>query len=175
MAVLSRAAGVAATLTALAGCYSPLLRDCKVSCESQHDCATGQVCGSDGLCASPEVAGRCASLPPDAGPSARDAATDVAADVAIDGPTRLTLHVMIAGKGSVVVEGQGICSSAAPQRGDCTYQVVPSVAQTVHAVMTQLDQVFTGWTSATCGGEGATCTFTLVDATTIAARFEHGG
>ncbi|HEU4730944.1 MAG TPA: hypothetical protein VFT22_23775 [Kofleriaceae bacterium] len=168
MAVLSWAAGVAAGM-ALAGCYEPSLRDCTVSCASKRDCATGQVCGNDGLCASPEVAGHCASQGPE-GDVPHDAG---ARDAAIDGPTLVNLHVMIAGKGNVLVDGIGVCSSADPQRGDCTFQIAPHVAQTVHAVMIELDQVFIGWTSATCKGQYATCTFTPPGATTVSAKFDH--
>jgi len=47
-----------------AGCYSPELRDCAVSCASPDDCAPGQVCGSDAYCAAPEIAGTCRARSP---------------------------------------------------------------------------------------------------------------
>ncbi|HET7505655.1 MAG TPA: hypothetical protein VFK02_31765 [Kofleriaceae bacterium] len=166
MAVLSGAACVAAAMT-LAGCYAPSLRDCTVRCESAHDCASGQVCGSDGLCASPEVAGHCRD-PGDPG-APGDAAMS---DAAIDGPVLVNLHVMIAGKGIVIVDDHGMCSSTDPQHGDCMFQIEPRVAQTVHAEMIQVDMVFAGWTSTTCRNQGATCTFTPAGPTTISARFE---
>jgi hypothetical protein len=42
-----------------AACYDPSLRDCAVACRNGGDCATGQICGDDGWCAAPAVAGRC--------------------------------------------------------------------------------------------------------------------
>ena len=71
-------------------CYSPELRDCTLVCVSPRDCASGQVCGSDGLCASIERAGRCSQLPADAGTQIPDdGATEVTmldASVPIDAP-----------------------------------------------------------------------------------------
>jgi hypothetical protein len=64
---------LAALIVALVGCYSPTLRDCTLQCESPHDCAGGQVCGSDGYCAAPAVAGHCIAALADAAAS-RDAA-----------------------------------------------------------------------------------------------------
>jgi hypothetical protein len=169
---------VAAALVALAGCYAPSLRDCTVSCSSQHDCADSQVCGSDGLCASPGVAGHCASTAPDAGPNhdagmRRDAAPS---DAAVpDAPATISLHVQVIGKGSITVDGYGVCSSLDVQHGDCTYAIAPQVAQSVHALSIQPDQVFASWTSMTCSGQSVSCTFTPSAATTIAAKFVHAG
>ena len=151
---------VAAALVTLAGCYAPSLRDCTVSCASQRDCADGQVCGSDGLCASPGVAGHCAAP--------NDAAV-------ADAPATISLRVQVSGKGSITVDDHGACSSEDPQHGDCTYEIAPRVAQSVHALPIQPDQVFQSWTSATCSGHGANCTFTPTAATTIAAKFVHAG
>lgn len=166
------ACAVAAALVALAGCYAPSLRDCTVSCASQRDCADGQVCGSDGLCASPGVAGHCASPAPDAGPG-RDAAPNDAA--VADAPATISLRVQVIGMGSITVDDHGVCSSQDPQHGDCTYEIAPRVAQSVHALPIQPDQVFEKWTSATCSGQGASCTFTPSAATAIAAKFVHAG
>ncbi len=163
------ACAVAAALVALAGCYAPSLRDCTVSCASQRDCADGQVCGSDGLCASPGVAGHCER---DAG-MRRDAAPADAP--AADAPATISLHVQVIGKGSITVDDHGVCSSLDPQHGDCTYEIAPRVAQSVHALPIQADQIFQSWTSATCSGQGASCTFTPTAATTIAAKFVHAG
>lgn len=151
-----------AALAALAGCYSPSLRDCTVSCGSVSDCASGQVCGADGLCAAPELAGRCA---PDA--SVIDAPPDAA--------TTASLRVEIAGKGSVIVDGRGTCSSLDPQRGKCMYDIAIGIAQRARATPIQVDQLFESWTSATCSSQGAICTFTPTGATTITVKFGHGG
>jgi hypothetical protein len=156
----------AAGLAALAGCYSPAVRDCTVSCEAPGDCVSGQICGSDGFCAAPRMAGRCGAMAMiDAG-SPLDAAPP-------DGSSLVSLHVQIMGVGSVLVAGHGICSSAGSQRGDCMYELPANVSQTVFATPIQLDQVFTSWTSLICGGQNASCTFTPVAATTIVAKFDH--
>lgn len=167
---------VAAAGLALAGCYSPSLRDCTVSCGSAGDCATGQVCGADGMCASPAVAGRCrrvvdAGIPdapvrPDAAPP-RDAAPPPDASRTV----RLTVQIM--GKGSVTVDGAGSCSSQDPDRGSCMYDVVPGAPLSAQANPIAVSDVFTMWTSMTCAGQGARCVFTPVAATVITARFGH--
>ncbi|HSN28352.1 MAG TPA: hypothetical protein VLT45_18835, partial [Kofleriaceae bacterium] len=53
MALLARTVAAAALL---AGCYSPDLRDCTVSCASSADCAGAQVCNASHLCAAQDVA-----------------------------------------------------------------------------------------------------------------------
>jgi hypothetical protein len=173
MGVLAR--GAVAALV-LGGCYSPSVRDCTVSCESPGNCASGQVCGSDGWCAAPEIAGRCAMIAADAGVhDARAIDASATRDAASDAPRAVALRVQIAGKGSVLIDGIGACSSKDPQRGDCTYSVTAGLPLTVHAVEIELDQQFAMWTSMTCAGESARCVFTPVAATTIAARFAHVG
>jgi hypothetical protein len=173
---------VLATIAAaalLAGCYEPSLRDCTVHCASPGDCAPGQLCGVDGMCAAPGVAGHCAMVAPDAGAGLdapappRDAA--VAVDARPDAMPMARLTVQIMGKGSVVLDGSMTCSSEAPQRGMCVYSVPPGVAITAQATPIQLDQLFTMWTSSVCSGQGARCTFMPVDPTTISARFEKLG
>jgi hypothetical protein len=177
LAGLAAAAGLA-----LAGCYSPSLRDCTVSCASAGDCATGQVCGADGMCASPAVAGRCGALvdagsrdapPPhaDAAPP-RDAAIDAAPPDAAR-TVRLTVQVM--GKGSVAVEGAGTCSSLEPDKGHCMYDVAAGVPLTAQAMATDPDDAFSMWSSIPCAGQGASCLFTPAAATAITARFVHNG
>lgn len=172
-----------AAALALAGCYAPSIRDCTVSCAAADDCASGQICGADGLCAAPEIAGRCGAIPRDAsghdvGPTGdagapRDAIDRPDSD--IDATAGVSLHVQVIGKGSVIVDGSGTCSSLPPQRGDCTYDVVPGVAVTVHAVEIQPNQTFAMWTSPTCAGQTSRCVFIPVAATTISARFAKDG
>lgn len=181
MGVLGRIAGLLVLGLAAAGCYSPSVRDCTVSCGSPDDCAAGQVCGHDGMCAAPEVAGRCAMLAPDAG--SRDGGAphgdggpprDGSVDARPDAST-VRLTVQISGKGRVDVEGVGACSSLDPQKGNCAYDVMPGITLTALADQIQSDQVFTRWTSTTCSGEGPRCVFTLLAATTITARFDKTG
>lgn len=59
--MLSRVLAVLA-VAVLAGCYQPSVADCTVTCTSETSCAEGQVCGADGWCAAPSIAGRCASV-----------------------------------------------------------------------------------------------------------------
>ncbi|HEY6177064.1 MAG TPA: hypothetical protein VIX73_21555 [Kofleriaceae bacterium] len=155
----------------LAGCYEPALRDCTVSCQAPGDCASGQVCGADRMCAAPEIAGHCARIAPDAGASP-DARLEPAPDARPDASPTVRLTVMVMGKGSVVIDGTTTCSSLDPQRGNCAYDVAPGIAITAQAMAIQLDQTFTRWTSETCGGEPARCTFTPDAATVISARFD---
>jgi hypothetical protein len=151
----------------LAGCYAPSLRDCTVSCESASECASGQVCGADGLCAAPGVAGRCARMP-DAGVPPDVPAVDAAPpDIA----TTIVLRVQVMGKGSIIVDGHGTCSSRDPQRGNCMYDIAFDAPQRVRAVPIELDDLFTEWTSKTCEGEGPICTFTPVGDTSVTAKF----
>jgi hypothetical protein len=59
----SWAAVASACAALLAGCYQePLFPDCVKLCRDGADCAPGQRCGDDGLCAAPEIAGRCAAI-----------------------------------------------------------------------------------------------------------------
>jgi hypothetical protein len=169
MGVLARIATAIAiaALAALAGCYSPSLRDCTVSCEAASDCASGQVCGDDGLCAAPMVAGRCANIEVDAGTV--DAGVP---DAPPDAPVLVRLSVQVDGKGSVDVAGSGVCSSQM-MRGRCMYDIPLGVAQRVEAIAIDSKEPFVGWTSLTCFGQGAVCTFTPLTMTTVAARFGH--
>jgi hypothetical protein len=163
-------AGIAAAAgLALAGCYAPSLRDCTVSCGSTSDCATGQVCGSDGMCASPEVAGRCRTLV-DAGNLDAPAHPDAALP---DAGRMVRLTVQIMGKGSVIVDGVGACSSQDPDKGNCMYDVVAGAPLTAQANPIDASDVFAMWGSMTCAGQDARCQFTPVIATVIAARFGH--
>jgi hypothetical protein len=172
-----------ASLLVLAGCYSPSLRDCTVSCVAESDCAAGQICGDDGLCASPDRAGRCAlqqPLPPDASIDARSEDAPLPRDAAAsdasppDAPPSVALRVQIIGRGSVLVTGHPPCLSSGPQHGDCMYDIARGVPQNVVAVAMP-DQPFMSWTSATCRGQGASCTFTPTAATSVAAKFGRGG
>ena len=167
--------GWVVALAAVAGCYAPSLRDCTVSCAGPSDCASGQVCGSDGLCAAPETAGRCAADSVDAGPGLeagppRDAAVT---DAAPDGPALVKLHVQVDGTGRVQVDGSGTCSSTDPSHGNCMYDIALGVSQRVQATAIGPDQSFLGWGTITCAGQGPICTFIPPAAVTIVAKFGH--
>jgi hypothetical protein len=175
MGLLIFARPLVAALPVLAGCYSPEVRDCTVSCAAPDDCTAGQICGSDRLCAAPERAGHCASPPIDAG-RRRGSDAAVPRDAAWrDASPRVNLHVQVDGKGSVFVFGQGTCNSLDAQRGDCTYDIPLNVAQPVYALTIEPNERFSKWTSTTCSTDGEHCTFTPVAGTTITAKFEHNG
>jgi hypothetical protein len=160
----------AAAVALLAGCYSPSLRDCTVACAEPADCAPAQVCGPDGMCASPEMAGRCA-MEADAAPMPEpDAGVP---DAAPDAALLVKLRVQIDGRGSVQIDGRGTCSSADPSHGNCMYDLPLGVAQRVQAVAIDPDQTFAAWASFVCGGEGPVCTFTPLVATAVVAKFSH--
>jgi hypothetical protein len=173
-------AGIAAAAgVALAGCYSPSLRDCTVSCSSTSDCATGQLCGADGMCASPAIAGRCGAVDAGHGDAAlpRDAAADATLppDASPDAGRTVRLTVQIMGKGSVVLDGAGTCTSLDPDKGNCMYEVAAGVPLTAQATPITGTDPFAMWGSITCGGQGARCLFTPIAPTTITARFGHSG
>ena len=160
-------------LAASTGCYAPSLRDCTVSCESAGDCARGQVCGSDGLCATPEAAGHCATAEVDAG----DVDASPPRDAAVpDSPRLVALNVQVDGKGSIDVAGLGVCSSKDPSHGRCMYDIGLGIAQRVEAIAVEPDQEFDRWTSPTCAGQGAVCTFVPLTMTTlVVAKFGRSG
>ena len=120
--------------TLIAGCYTPDVADCTITCTGAAACAAGQVCGSDGYCATPSVAGHCG----------RDGGVV---------EHLVTLHVMISGPGSVRVDNAQTCME------DCSYQVAPGSTHLLEAIETHEDRPFSEWTEA-CAGQDATCTVT---------------
>ena len=167
----------------LAACYSPEVRDCTVSCASPDDCAAGQMCGADGMCASPERAGHCFAQPEivdDAGVAdgdARDGAVDapVMVDAAVDArpdapPPTVDLHVKISGRGRVVAPGIA-CDSEPPDHGDCHFTVLAGATLTLFA-WPHVGQSFDKWQGGPCAGQDASCTFTPSSSVTAAVKFE---
>ncbi len=175
MALLARAVAAAALL---AGCYSPDLRDCTVSCASSADCAGTQVCNASHLCAEKDVA--CSTMTS----TPQDAAIDTpvidaidtidaprppidAAAPPIDAPAPVIVHLHVDGHGQLA-EGTTTCQS------DC------DVSETRGAVVTVLaqglgDQQFRSWTQGPCvGSQLPTCTFTATANVTVGARFHKG-
>jgi hypothetical protein len=119
---------------AAAGCYSPSLPECILECARPDDCGPGHTCGSDGLCATPELAGRCDELDqPDARPPRPDARdNDDEPDARVDGgggpapdagPS--TLRVIVDGIGKVKVSPPigHECKSDFPTGITCNYPV----------------------------------------------------
>jgi hypothetical protein len=140
---------IAFIAAALAGCYSPEALDCTISCSAANECTDGQVCGSDGFCASPSAAGHCG------GPDGGVTSSLVALKVTLDGP------------GNVSVEGVGLCDEHDP----CTYSVRNGSPLELRASANK-DKEFVEWTGA-CSGSSSTCTLTPVTAMTqVGAKFE---
>lgn len=176
MAVLRPGVAVAMAL-AFASCYSPELRDCTVSCASQNDCAFGQVCGADQFCAAPEIAGRCSSLPGDAGQDDRDGGiidgkVETRPDAAPDALVMVPLHLKIDGDGRVLVAGQVTCEKQGPQNGDCMYQLTLGETVTLTAQPYE-SSTFERWNGAPCMLQGETCAFITTASADIHARFRR--
>ena len=164
MALLARAG----TLAALAGCYSPDLRDCTVTCASSADCAGAQVCGADHLCVQPAASGTCARIAGDAAVAMPDGGTTDAPtprDAALpDAPGPVKLHLKVDGHGELVA-GTQTCAM------DCTYEVAYGVAIEIAAIAAA-DQRFDAWTAGPCMGSSTTiCTVTPTADVTLGAKF----
>ena len=157
MALLNLGYARTAALLAIAGCYSPDLRDCTVSCATSDDCAGSQVCGTDHFCAVPAKAGTCASsMMADAGLPATDATAAGDAPPADaeqpDGPSLGALELVVMGHGQLVA-GSHICSM------DCTFMVALDPIEVV--AVGSADQTFEKWTVGPCvGSQSTTCTAT---------------
>jgi hypothetical protein len=175
-------AGVATAVAAwaaagIAACYDPSLHDCTVSCSTADDCAGGQVC-TGGLCVSPGAPSCSADMlgGVDAGSATHiDAGMMMPADAGGPPPPpgMIALHVMVDGKGMILVDGHGACDSQGAQHGDCTFMVVANAVQTVHAIADLgSGEVFQQWASTTCKNMTANCTFTPTAATTVQAKFD---
>lgn len=175
---------VAIAALAMAACYSPTLRDCTLSCADESECADGQVCGTDHLCAAPAIAGSCAALLAsdggvvDARAAPADAAHghhDDAAAPPVDAtsPTLVVLHLQIDGQGSVVVVGGGTCdSSSGMPPGNCLMNVLPGIPLQLDATPHAGSQ-FQNWSGGPCDGQGATCVVTPTMSVDIQAKFKN--
>jgi hypothetical protein len=164
-------AGVALVAASAAGCYEPELRDCTLTCSEASDCAGGQVCGSDHFCAAPAIAGRCSSLPGDAGSNGRDGGVDPPKmDARVDAPPDAPTHVTL----TISIEGQGIgtCDEAAPQNGQCAFDVPINALVTVQA-QSYSDWHFEKWTTVACITVPiASCTFYASVSTPVGVKFK---
>ncbi len=139
------------TSVLLAGCYSPDARDCTVSCAASSQCLAGQVCGADGFCAAPKVAGHCSPI---------DAA-----------PAEVMLSITIEGSGSVTIETVGTCDDSAPHH-TCTFPVTAHTLRVLDAIAKDEDHPFASWSQA-CTGSAATCSLVPVTSPTqVGAKFQ---
>jgi hypothetical protein len=174
MAILS---AITIAISALAACYSPVVRDCTVTCATPSDCTGGQICDSDGFCAMPEAANRCgdvvrpdASVMTDARPlDAR--LSDAAAPPAPDATLLVELAIEIGGRGKVHVIGVGLCNALFDEPS-CTYTVLANIPLQLHAIASP-GWRFEKWSNA-CGGRDELCVVTPTPAITkVKAKFTH--
>jgi len=143
-------------LAILSGCYAPDLRDCTVTCGGATECASGQVCGADGFCAAPGVAGTCGAG---------------GVDASVDAGQTVMVRVMVMGNGQVDIPGAGTCGMTGPP--DCVMQVPKNAHVVATAVTHDTNKPFDKWNSITCAGQDESCEFTAVlSVTTIVAKFK---
>jgi hypothetical protein len=107
------------------------------------------VCGADGYCADPDVAGHCAAT--DAMPA-----------------EHVSLVITISSPGAVEVVGLGTCDA---EHG-CTFDVPARTQRSLVAKPVKDDKPFAGWSGA-CQGQPSTCALVPTAAmTSVGARFE---
>ncbi len=140
----------AALVAALAGCYSPDVKDCTVKCASPYDCGDGQVCGSDGMCASQKLAGHCADL----------------------SLTAVSLSIVIQGSGRVAVDDLGSCDSDSAPDHTCTFTVMARTTHMLSAIANNEEHPFSSWSQA-CTGTSPSCSLVpVISPTVVEAKFE---
>lgn len=128
-------------------CYDPDVVDCSVACHGADECADGQVCGADGYCAAPEVAGHCQR----------------------EEQARVALEITIDGDGRVAIDDLGTCDSS--QSRLCMFMVLQNQRYRLKAIEVG-DRSFESWSSA-CAGDAETCDVIPVSARTrVGAEFE---
>ena len=176
MVTVGRATGVCIA-GALASCYSPDVPDCVVACAGPGDCVAGQVCGTDGFCASEAIAGRCeTALAPDAratsGADARDV-TPPPIDAAppIDAPAA-TVRIVITGRGRVDLRGSldEECKAMTSLGATCEYPAPVGMVVELRP-HEEHDWEFAAWDHPACN-EVWTCLFLVgPGTTTVGASF----
>jgi hypothetical protein len=143
---------------AVAGCYSPDVRDCALPCATSADCAQDQICGSDKMCTSSAVSCESANSDVDAG------AGGGAIDAMPSPPGMVPVTVTITGTGNVMIGGVNCMSTS------CTVQLAQGMPAMAMA-MAKNGDMFTSWTSTVCAGQPMNCMFTPTGATEIAVLF----
>ena len=154
---LLRAASIALVL---AGCYSPALADCAVTCGSEADCGDGQTCDEQHLCAGAGV--RCNS--PEA-----DAAVTADAPLEPDATPQTMLRIHVMDQGEVEVPGHAPCT----MDEDCTFAVDEGVPLTLTATP-KGNRIFEKWEEACAGQRTSICTLTPTgNETNVTAKFKR--
>ncbi|HLL23742.1 MAG TPA: hypothetical protein VK427_16500 [Kofleriaceae bacterium] len=149
-------------VTLATACYSPDIRECAVTCANADDCAPGQSCGGDGLCASEGVT--CSAIAStDAGVDGAGTPPDAAT------PATVKLVVRIDGRGDVKIPSVGDCEGGNGQ-SQCMFDVKTGVAITLQ-VMPKNNWMFVRWEDACLGQSTAACTLTPTAALQVRARF----
>lgn len=164
-----RSVGWGATVAVmLAACYEPEYRDCQAKCSGDDSCAPGQVCGRDGLCAAPEIAGSCAAMPDAGEASPIDAARP-------DAEPTAELRVVVSGKGRVLGDAFGVdCAGEGNDAvGDCRFMVPRGASLTLVAVEIHHGWGFDRWEREDCG-DAPECQITVeAPGTLVAATFRR--
>lgn len=162
----------AAFLFSLVSCYSPQLDDCTLRCEAATDCAGGQTCGSDHLCAATDIAGHCSQLLSqdasvgDGGPIARPSdASTLDAGRPVDAGPQVIAHLHDDGMGAITTNTGDVCDAQGSGHGDCMVEVAAGVPLTLQATG-EASQVFQQWSGQACTGTSPSCTFTPTMPTT---------
>jgi hypothetical protein len=166
-----------ALVATIAACYRPDARDCTVSCSGADECIDGQVCGADGWCAAPDVAGTCGDEPgDDAAVADAPVLPDDAAlpDAAPPDAAGAELHVVVSGRGKVIIEPLGVeCAGMQGAPGDCTFPAAPDLEVTLLPTDTHPQDTFAGWTTANCEASPGACVLTVTaPVTLVGASFE---
>jgi len=148
MVLLVARVSVVALLTLAAGCYDPQVDDCTITCAAIDECADGQLCGADGFCAAPDVAGTCNPGVPTA-----------------------VLTIRIEKKGRITVDNPVFACESTEGAGTTCMTAIPKTGWLdLHAIET--DKEFERWTSTRCLGQPTTCRLLLGDATLeVSAKF----
>jgi len=138
------------TALVVSACYEPELDECVRACDGRDDCMAGQVCGSDGWCASPDNAGRCAAM--------------------LD-HTRLRL--LVEGVGTLAVSPLDVACAGAPRgEGDCTVSAAVGTEVTIVPLASRTRWRFDAWTTDACADAESTCTVVVQPPETlVGARF----
>ncbi len=174
-------------LVGASACYAPEVRDCTIQCVTETDCAGNQVCSSGYCVGGDDVECSTSSVTDDAGVggggggsgggNGSDAGgqvvmVDAGIDAPPDAPMQGTLTVTIAGRGAVLVQGIGLCTST---QQPCSY-TVPLAAELTARAYDDDDFEFVEWTTpAVCpDDDNETCAFVpQLTTTALGARFRR--